>query len=93
MKEKIIVEKIAHEGTVESALDGLKNNKTVQEELKGFKVISTAISGGKVMRTITINLINEDIKSELGEALDALLKNVVAALIKEAQDKQEKTHD
>ncbi|MBO5011252.1 MAG: hypothetical protein J6C49_02210 [Elusimicrobiaceae bacterium] len=93
MKEKIKVENVTYGGTFETALDSLKNNKSVQESLRGFKVVTADISGGELTRTITITCVKDLRVSDLEEALNALLKSVAATIVKNAEKKQESNND
>ncbi|MGN1058566.1 MAG: hypothetical protein ACI4Q7_04375 [Candidatus Avelusimicrobium sp.] len=93
MKEKIKVENVTYGGTFETALDALKNNKSVQESLRGFKVVTADISGGELTRTITITCVKDLRVSDLEEALNALLKSVAATIVKNAEKKQESNND
>lgn len=93
MKEKIKVENVTYGGTFETALDALKNNKSVQESLRGFKVVTADISGGELTRTLSITCVKDLRVSDLEEALNALLKSVAATIVNNAEKKQESNND
>ncbi|MGN0017230.1 MAG: hypothetical protein ACI37O_07840 [Candidatus Avelusimicrobium sp.] len=93
MKEKIKVENVIYGGTFETALDALKNNKSVQESLRGFKVVTADISGGELTRTLSITCVKDLRVSDLEEALNALLKSVAATIVNNAEKKQESNND
>ncbi|MGN0016038.1 MAG: hypothetical protein ACI37O_01705 [Candidatus Avelusimicrobium sp.] len=93
MTQETKIENVPYNGTFETALDALKNNKSVQESLRGFKVVTADISGGELTRTLSITCVKDLRVSDLEEALNALLKSVAATLVKNAEKKQEKTND
>ena len=93
MKEKIKVENVAHGGTFETALDALKNNKSVKEYLRGFKVVTADISGNSVVKRITITFVKDICVCDSKEVFDILLKAVAIALTKEMKRRQEAQND